>query len=522
MWIQADAPTGVSALAGDGSVAVSWTASASGNGSDITSYTVYAYAPGTTSPVLGQCSSKASVFYPYDVDTTCTVDNLTNNTPYVFTVVANNSAGPSAESAPSAAATPLAGLTLLAPFIARVGEAFHLPLPASGGTGNYSFALHSGTLPAGLSLIGAAITGTPTTATATAINLTVRVTDTGNSNSATNTRDVTFSIAVAKGSQNIQFTSTVPTGAKVGSNYTIAATGGASGNAVTFAIDASATSVCSIAGNMVSFNAKGNCVVTASQLGNANYEDAPAPTPQTIAVGKISQTIQFTSTVPTGAKVGGKYTVAATGGASGNAVTFAIDASASSVCSIAGSVVSFNAKGNCVVTASQLGNADYEDATAPTPQTIAVGQTGTGVVVTSSANPSKPGDEVSFTVTVTPDASKSAQLQTKAASVPTGTITVTDNGTPLGTATLVNGSATLKVTTLTTPGAHTIIASYSGDANNAAAQSAAFTQTVSAAVVLAEPTPVPSLGALAIVLLNLAAAALGALGLRWRRTSIQA
>ena len=393
---------------------MSWTAPTDTGGAAITGYTV------TASPGGKQCTAGAT-------QTSCTVAGLANGTSYTFTVVANNSAGPGAPSTTSASATPLAGLALTPPATAsaKVGQAFSLPLPASGGSGNYSFAVTSGTLPAGLSLNGAAITGTPTTATTAAASITVRLTDTG----TTNTKDATIAITVAKG----------------------------------------------------------------------------------------SQTIQFTSTVPTGAKVGSSYTVAATGGASGNAVTFAIDASASSVCAITGSTVSFNAQGNCVVTASQLGNANYDDATAPTPQTIAVGQTGTGVVVTSSANPSKPGDEVSFTVTVTPDASKSAQLQSKAAAVPTGTITVTDNGTPLGTATLVGGSATLKVTTLTTPGAHTIIASYSGDANNAAAQSPAFIQTVSAAVVPAEPTPVPSLGALGVVLLNLVAAALGALGLRWRR-----
>ncbi|WP_395027830.1 Ig domain-containing protein [Comamonas odontotermitis] len=51
------------------------------------------------------------------------------------------------------------------------------------------------------------------------------------------------------------------------------------------------------------------------------------------------------------------------------------------------------------------------------------------------------------------------------------------------------------------------------------AVSQVFSGTVAAAVATPTATPVPSLGAWAVVLLNLMAAALGALGLRWRRRS---
>ncbi|MPM89472.1 hypothetical protein SDC9_136581 [bioreactor metagenome] len=100
---------------------------------------------------------------------------------------------------------------------------------------------------------------------------------------------------------------------------------------------------------------------------------------------------------------------------------------------------------------------------------------------------------MTFTVTVTPDPTKAARALTKAVPVPpTGTITVTDNGITLGTAPLVNGSATLTVKTLTTPGTHFIVASYSGDANNAAAQSTPFMQIVAMAANTAS-VPVPML-----------------------------
>ena len=46
---------------------------------------------------------------PATAETTCTVRGLARTTAYVFTVVANNAAGPSAASVASLSATPLAG-----------------------------------------------------------------------------------------------------------------------------------------------------------------------------------------------------------------------------------------------------------------------------------------------------------------------------------------------------------------------------------------------------------------------------
>ncbi|WP_182342614.1 IPTL-CTERM sorting domain-containing protein [Comamonas koreensis] len=84
------------------------------------------------------------------------------------------------------------------------------------------------------------------------------------------------SIAVAPLTpQEINFTSTAPSPAIVGATYEVAATGGASGEPVVLAIDASASAVCSIAGNTVSLLAEGTCVINADQAGNATYEAAP-------------------------------------------------------------------------------------------------------------------------------------------------------------------------------------------------------------------------------------------------------
>jgi hypothetical protein len=170
------------------------------------------------------------------------------------------------------------------------------------------------------------------------------------------------SFVVGKGSQTISFTSTVPVGATVGGpTYNVTATASPSGLPVTLTIDASASTVCSISGSTVSFIGAGTCVIDANQVGNANYNAAPQAQ-QSFAVSKGSQTISFTSTAPVGAKVGGPTYVVTALATSGLPVTFTIDASASTVCSISGSTVIFMSAGTCVIDANQAGNANYNAA----------------------------------------------------------------------------------------------------------------------------------------------------------------
>jgi len=75
----------------------------------------------------------------------------------------------------------------------------------------------------------------------------------------------------------------------------------------------------------------------------------------------LAQAISFTSTQPSQALVGGPtYAVSATGGASGNPVTFTIDPSSTSGCHISGSTVSFaSPSGTCEIDANQAGNTQY-------------------------------------------------------------------------------------------------------------------------------------------------------------------
>lgn len=162
------------------------------------------------------------------------------------------------------------------------------------------------------------------------------------------------------GAQAITFTSTPPNPASVGGSYTPTATGGASGNPVTFTIDSASTAdACSISGGTVSFAGAGTCTVDANQAGDAGYT-AASQSQQSLTIGQASQAVTFTSTPPSPAVVGGTYTPAATGGGSGNPVTFSIDsASTAGACSLSGGTVSFTGPGTCTVDANQAGDAGY-------------------------------------------------------------------------------------------------------------------------------------------------------------------
>jgi hypothetical protein len=153
----------------------------------------------------------------------------------------------------------------------------------------------------------------------------------------------------------------------VGGSGSVSATGGASGNAVTF--NSTTPLICTVAGNTVTALTAGNCIVAANQAGNANYTAAPQ-TAQTIAVSAGAQAVSFGS-APT-LSVGGTGTVSATGGASGNAVTFTT--TTPTICTVAGtngSTVAALTAGSCVIAANQAGNANYT-AALQTKQTILV------------------------------------------------------------------------------------------------------------------------------------------------------
>ncbi|MBU6178149.1 MAG: S8 family serine peptidase, partial [Verrucomicrobia bacterium] len=227
-------------------------------------------------------------------------------------------------------------------------------------------------------------------------------------------------LVVARAPQTISFAA-IPDKAAT-ATVPLSATGGASGNPVTFAVTAGPAT---IGDGILSFSGAGSVTVTASQAGNANYEAATSVSRSftvtkataTVTLGNLMQTYDGTprsvtattnpsdrtviltyddsTTPPTEvgfyAVVGtiddpvyqgsasrtlfiakaaqaitfpaipdklttDTVTLSATGGGSGNPVTFAVT---SGPATISGGVMSFTGAGSVTVTASQAGNANY-------------------------------------------------------------------------------------------------------------------------------------------------------------------
>ncbi|MCW2755732.1 MAG: hypothetical protein JWQ32_3143 [Marmoricola sp.] len=166
----------------------------------------------------------------------------------------------------------------------------------------------------------------------------------------------------------------------------------------------------------------------------------------TLTVSTAPQTVTFTSTAPTGAVVGSTYSAVATGGGSGNPVVLSIDPGATAFCSLAGSTVNFDHPGLCVVDANQAGNAQYASGSAT--QSIAVTKAATSTQLTVQP--------ASLTATVA--------VSTPGAGTPTGTVQFSVDGSPVGSAPVGSGSATLNYA-VPAGQTHNVSAVYSGDAD---------------------------------------------------------
>jgi outer membrane protein OmpA-like peptidoglycan-associated protein len=206
--------------------------------------------------------------------------------------------------------------------------------------------------------------------------------------------------------QSIVFTNTPPTSPLPGSTYTVTATGGGSGNPVTFSVDGTSTSGCTVNSSTgaVVLTAAGTCVIDAHQAGNGTYSAAPV-VQQTVTAVKGNQTILFTNTPPTNPLPGTTYTVVATGGASGNPVTFSVGVQTSgcTVNSVTGVVTLTLPAGTCVIAASQAGNTAYNAATI-VDQTVDT-VPGTQTINFTNAPPASPLIGSTYTVTATGGAS---------------------------------------------------------------------------------------------------------------------
>ena len=194
--------------------------------------------------------------------------------------------------------------------------------------------------------------------------------------------DVEAVIAV----QAISFTSTPPPSAHVGdSEYHVSAKA-TSGLPVEFGAQSDSAGICKVTGAKVHLIGVGTCTINATQKGNSKFHPAP-PALQSFSIGTEApsqsvQSINFTSTPPSGAAVGGTYTVAATA-SSGLTVTYSAAPSSAGVCTVSGSTVSLSGEGTCTVRANQAGNASYF-AAPQVQQTFLVGLAGQTITFSST------------------------------------------------------------------------------------------------------------------------------------------
>jgi hypothetical protein len=178
---------------------------------------------------------------------------------------------------------------------------------------------------------------------------------------------ITFSgsktLSVQQASQTITF-NTLPSKTFGDAAFNLTATGGGSGNPVTYS--SSNTNVATVSGSTVTIVGAGSTTITANQAGNSNYAAAPAVN-RTLTVAQASQTITF------GALGTKNYGVAAfsAGASASSGLTVSYFSSNPNVATVVGGTITIVGVGTTDITASQAGNSNFL-AAASVSQTLTV------------------------------------------------------------------------------------------------------------------------------------------------------
>lgn len=143
---------------------------------------------------------------------------------------------------------------------------------------------------------------------------------------------------------------------------------------------------------------------------------------------------------------------------------------------------SFSYPGYHDLSAQYSGDANYNPGYAYVSANVLINPTATGLV--AAPNPATAGQPVSLTSRVSSSTVKNLFA--------TGSVNFIDNGGSIGTAQLVNGTASITLSSLSV-GRHPIVASYSGDSGFAASQSNTYTLVIapapSSTALSANPNP---------------------------------
>jgi CSLREA domain-containing protein len=262
---------------------------------------------------------------------------------------------------------------------------------AAGGSNPCTISSNSISLPAGLSCT-IQVTFTPTAATSYSAYLEGAANTTVSSStliSLSQSKLIPFTGTGTspQNAQTITFTQpTTPVTYSTGLTIPLNATGGGSGNPVIFSIDSNSTGTGSITGSTLNITSVGNFIIDANQAGSATYS-AAAQVERTVVVNPAAQTISFT--VPNAAIYNGVslgYTLSATGGGSGNPITFTVDAgSTAGIAGIIGNKLTISGIGTVIVDANQAAGGNYAAATQVTQTMVVSLDTPAGIVITGGS-----------------------------------------------------------------------------------------------------------------------------------------
>ena len=221
-------------------------------------------------------------------------------------------------------------------------------------------------------------------------------------------------------------------------------------------------------GNVANANSASTTVtMNAPQTVTANFNPTSPTTTSLMSSpdpSTFGQSVTFTATVtPT---LGGTPTGTITFTADGSNV---LGTSSLSGGQAALSVSSLGAGNHSIVASYGGDSADQASTSSQLMQTVKTASTTTGL--TSSLNPAAVGQTITYTATVT----------SQYLGVVTGSVTFKAGATALGSATLVNGQASIN-TSFSTSGTRYITATYVGDVNNAGSKSLSLQQLVNKAV----------------------------------------
>ena len=192
---------------------------------------------------------------------------------------------------------------------------------------------------------------TMTSASGTCI---VRYDQAGNSNYKA-ARQVTETVTAVKAGQSITVTKHAPASAAYGSQFTVAAIDSGSRKPIVYLSGGVCTNR---AATFTMTGASGTCTVKYARAGNSNYTAAHQVS-ETVTAVKAGQSIKVATHAPGTAAFNSQFTVAATGGGSGNPIVY----SSNGVCTRSGATLTIiSVRGVCTVKYDQAGSGNYNAA----------------------------------------------------------------------------------------------------------------------------------------------------------------